>query len=846
MSRFRWPRLRRRPATGRHGHAGGGPAATPGPATSPGPATAADPVVEAAARARRGPHLWADEVGTTYLALDPRQGRPVAFLVEPHAHWRTTGRTDQALTDAVRAAAGSPGVEGTLRWLARIEDGRHAGRLVAEYREGRPLPGVLSGRSVPLPVALLTARRVASALSGLHQAGRHHGGFSTTSVLCTPDGPLITGHCLLPRIDPDRPRPGPADVHAFGLLLAVLLPPELPRREGRALRRLIRRCCRGPAVLRPSMARVSRRLSTLFYGLNLADGAVREEWAAFLASAPATVVVPPGPATPPAGPSTPPAGRRADDVAEGDPPQPAAAPEPVPPSAPDHAYDPGPAADHSPDHSLGPAVVPGAGPDGAPPGALPGRPGEHPADAATGPVRPVTPEPAAPCADHDDGSRTGPVREPARDVAHPARHDADAGDDSGAGEDPVRATVPLLTAPVVYTRSAREGDHDPRAGSGPPPDEGESPDGRGEGEGPAAHDPSPSPVPAPPWTRALGFLPEAACTTEGDLLFVAGTDGERGRVAAVGVRDGEVRWEHVTAAPCRTRPLPVAGQVCVADDSGAVRWLDAGTGRVTGTAAVADRPAGDPVSVASAVWLGGVSGRLHILWPGSGRPGRLRLPGTADSLAATPAVHPHGPVCLATYRGPVCLGPDGRVWWGRPDLGDTGGLDPVWCGDDVVGVTAAGLLFRLDRDGREVWRTELPALPATGPLLVAGTVVVVTADGAAAGVGAQSGEPRWHRHTGSPPAGRAATGDGTVLFAGRDRWLRCLDARTGEPRWTARTGGRACRGGPYPDGDRVYLGASDCHLYAIDARDGSTGGTGALHVHPLIDDKFAAALRTPC
>ncbi|MGA4957784.1 outer membrane protein assembly factor BamB family protein [Streptomyces lavendulocolor] len=852
----------------------------------------------AAATARRGPHVWADEVGRTYLALAPDGDRPVAYFTEPQPHWRTTGRCE-ALTEAVRAAARAPEVEGTLRWLARVGTGPHAGRLVAEYREGRPLRSVLTSGTLPLPVALLTARRVASALSALHQAGRHHGGLTTETVLCTAEGPLITGHSLLPLFDPDRPRPGPADVHAFGQLLKAVFPQIPPGREGRALKRLIRRCRRGPAVLRPSMERVSRQLSKLFYGLNLTDGRVREEWAAYLDSLPLPAAVPLPPEHPGAFPGPSPATGSAPRPERRPEQGPEREPRPTPPPSPAPPASPAPAPSGSlPDHAYGPDTPTGPEPAGEPAPDVPAgpvegaaaRPDEHPADADPGPVRPVGPEPAGPPRT-DDGPATAPLpapapealpagpraperrpgreaeRQPARGTERQSaavsradradRRDADDrrdGDDRQDGDDGTGATVPLRASPVAYdgTAPGADGHRSParppsrpgsgsgsgtgpgwESGSGEGADAGPVPDGEGGG------------VVSPPWTRDLGFLPEAAPAAEGDLLFVAGTDGERGRVAAVGVRDGEVRWEHVTTGPCRTRPLPLAGRVFVADDSGEVWWLDAATGRVVAGIGLPDRPAGDPVRVSGAIWLGGASGRLNILRTGATGPERPRLPGVADSLSATPAVHPGGAVALATYAGPVCLDATGHPSWSRPDLGDTSGLDAVWCGDGLLGVNATGLLFRLRGDGRVVWRHECHARPAAGPLTVAGTVVVVTADGAVRGVDAESGAPRWHTATGLPPAGRPAAADGTVLIAGRDRSLRCLDARTGTPRWTARTGGRVCRGGPSPMGPRIHLGASDCHLYAIDARTGATGGTGALHVHPLIDDKFASALRTP-
>jgi len=173
----------------------------------------------------------------------------------------------------------------------------------------------------------------------------------------------------------------------------------------------------------------------------------------------------------------------------------------------------------------------------------------------------------------------------------------------------------------------------------------------------------------------------------------------------------------------------------------------------------------------------------------------------------------------------------------------------------VAGVDGAIKGFRL------AGRFDVHAPIHASPVAAAGRVFVGAENGNLYALDAKTSGLLWLYHARGGIASTPAVADGTVFFLDRAGSVTALKADDGTPLWTFRTLGEAQfaahgmfglprDGQPVPDpwdfylssplvvGGKVYVGSSDGHVYAIDAKDGRlvwawrTGGM--VHSSPAL------------
>jgi hypothetical protein len=134
-------------------------------------------------------------------------------------------------------------------------------------------------------------------------------------------------------------------------------------------------------------------------------------------------------------------------------------------------------------------------------------------------------------------------------------------------------------------------------------------------------------------------------------------------------------------------------------------------------------------------------------------------------------------------------------------------------------LTADGTLALLSwADGREIWRTRMPAAVSATVAAGADRAWVGLGDGRVLAIGLADGAPLWTKTLGGRPLGLTLIDD--VLFCGAaDNFLYALKARDGGLAWRWRTGGDVV-GQLVADGRRVYFTSLDAMLRATDRRHG--------------------------
>ena len=165
--------------------------------------------------------------------------------------------------------------------------------------------------------------------------------------------------------------------------------------------------------------------------------------------------------------------------------------------------------------------------------------------------------------------------------------------------------------------------------------------------------------------------------------------------------------------------------------------------------------------------------------------------------------------------------------------------------DGVVYIASmSGHLYAIEQaTGKEKWNFKSRMPIASSPTIADGTVYFVSSSGSLAAIDASNGQPRWvyaieyeRRFEakglhGYPPASQTipdawdvytsspAVVDGRVYFGAGDGNVYAVDAKTGLLQWKFATGD-VVHASPAVAGGVVYIGSYDGNLYAIDADSG--------------------------
>ncbi len=294
---------------------------------------------------------------------------------------------------------------------------------------------------------------------------------------------------------------------------------------------------------------------------------------------------------------------------------------------------------------------------------------------------------------------------------------------------------------------------------------------------------------APRWTLEFSRPVTTTPLVLGDLV-VFGT--REGLVRAVEAATGRERWRVDTREGVGASPVPIEGDVVVADYAGDVLRIDA-RGRRVWKRNVGAHVGATPTVAGDVVVVSGFDGRVHGL---DARTGRVR------------------------WR--VRTG--GRV---RARAARSGAVVVVPSYDGIVRAIRA-------RDGRVAWKRRIGVRMAASPTVAGDRAIVGADDGRVIALDVRSGAPAWTHRERAPVRSFLVSHDGAVYVGADDGSVVCLDAATGRPRWRAHTGGRVMSQ-PAVVGTLVLVSSYDARLHVFDAATGAE-----LATHPLGAPAFSS------
>ena len=148
---------------------------------------------------------------------------------------------------------------------------------------------------------------------------------------------------------------------------------------------------------------------------------------------------------------------------------------------------------------------------------------------------------------------------------------------------------------------------------------------------------------------------------------------------------------------------------------------------------------------------------------------------------------------------------------------------PIVAGKRMYMIDNDGVFIALDREtGRVAWKNQLGSLNASSPAYWRGMLLAVSLEpGQALGVRARDGKVMWRRDLPSRAESSPLVRAGKMYFGTESGEFFALEAKTGEVVWTKQLEGEVKAAPAYSDGS-LFVGDYAGQFYSIRASDGAT------------------------
>jgi outer membrane protein assembly factor BamB len=287
----------------------------------------------------------------------------------------------------------------------------------------------------------------------------------------------------------------------------------------------------------------------------------------------------------------------------------------------------------------------------------------------------------------------------------------------------------------------------------------------------------------------------------------------------------------------------VDGVVYVADTAGAVRAIDAVTGKRIWIYQSDDGFETSPLVLDGRVLLGDLGGLFHAISAQTGKKIWTFDSGSPIHSSANFFGKDRARIVFGNDGADIfCLNADtGKQVWTQKAGDRINGCPAVANGTALISGCDSQLRALKEKDGAEEYSFDLGAL-CPGSAAVAGDRMVMGADqGRVLCISAKTHQQLWLF---TAPAqemvySSPAIADGIVVFGARDRLVYGLDLTTGKQLWSYPTRGEV-DSSPLISSGRVYIASKDKKLYVLDLKTGRelwsfTAGRG-ITATPAIGD----------
>jgi outer membrane protein assembly factor BamB len=132
----------------------------------------------------------------------------------------------------------------------------------------------------------------------------------------------------------------------------------------------------------------------------------------------------------------------------------------------------------------------------------------------------------------------------------------------------------------------------------------------------------------------------------------------------------------------------------------------------------------------------------------------------------------------------------------------------------------SGHITVLTTEGRPRWVAEVPGRVIGGSYVTDDAIYTGTTTGEVFALDRETGTVRWRQELGHPIWSAPVQAGESIAVADMGGFITTFD-KDGTRRWSARVAERGIASTPSVEGNRLYVGSLDKHLYAIDATNGA-------------------------
>lgn len=304
------------------------------------------------------------------------------------------------------------------------------------------------------------------------------------------------------------------------------------------------------------------------------------------------------------------------------------------------------------------------------------------------------------------------------------------------------------------------------------------------------------------WVSSTGGPVRSSCAIIESTVYVGSDDGY---LYALDLSTGALRWRYRLGSPVASSPSVANGRVFVGTDGGAVYCLQAEADKRLAGDQIGRQlwriVTGGPVlsspliTVAGLAIFGSGDGSVYAVRAATGE--RAWVHRTGGAIIGSP-VKTERPV-------PIILDKGRRT------------EDIIFCGS-----TDGFIHALIERTGALLWKTDTGAPVQTTPVVSAEKLMVANEDGRVMALQVSDGREVWRTELSEKPGGSPVIQRTNVVVPLAMGRLVGLRIATGEVAWTAQVPGRIESTPMSTQGETLYVGSTDGHLYALD------GGTGKI------------------
>jgi outer membrane protein assembly factor BamB/tRNA A-37 threonylcarbamoyl transferase component Bud32 len=314
----------------------------------------------------------------------------------------------------------------------------------------------------------------------------------------------------------------------------------------------------------------------------------------------------------------------------------------------------------------------------------------------------------------------------------------------------------------------------------------------------------------PYWVASTGSTINSSPSVANGIVYIGSDDH---RLYALNASTGKPLWIATTNSRVYSTPTVYNGAIYVGSSDGKLYAFNAATGRLLWTVLTRNQIYSSPLVVNGIVYIGSFDANLYAF---DAATGTLHWVTPTDAyLVSSPALS-NGILYIGSGGGKLYAinASSGNILWSTP-IGSRVTSSPSVADGRVYVGSSDMYLYALAADsGKVLWRSPTEDVIASSPALVKGIVYIGSADSRIYAFHAATGKLLWSTRTYNQVNSSPTVANGVLYIGSWDGLVYACDAATGKILWTGYTTDHIFSSPAVVNGV-VYIASWDSKVYAF-------------------------------